>query len=188
MSSTLQPKEWAEDAIFTIGHSTLPIEGFISILQTYGVHCLVDVRTIPRSRHNPQFNDTPLASALRAVRIEYRHMKALGGLRHAHKDSPNAGWRNDSFRGYADYMQTPEFDKVLKELIHLSQKKPTAIMCAESVPWRCHRSLIADALNVRGIPVIEILSETSHRMHKLTAFAHVEGTHITYPPEQAALL
>ena len=112
------------------------------------------------------------------------HLPALGGLRHARKDSPNTGWRNTSFRGYADYMQTEAFQDALETLIHMSRQKRTAIMCAEAVPWRCHRSLVADALSVRGIPAVEILSESSYRLHKLTPFAQVEGTHITYPPDK----
>ncbi len=183
-----QAVHWPEGAIFTAGHSTLPIERFIALLQTYGIERLVDIRTVPRSRHNPQFNDTAMANSLPAQRVEYVHMQALGGLRHARKDSPNTGWRNDSFRGYADYMQTTAFQDALEALIHMSRQKRVAIMCAEAVPWRCHRSLVADALSVRGLPVIEILSESSYRIHKLTPFAEVEGVRITYPPRQGALL
>jgi len=142
---------------------------------------------VARSRHNPQFNSDALGPALKTENIEYAPMLALGGLRHARKDSPNTGWRNDSFRGYADYMQTEAFDAGLEILIEVSRKARTAIMCAEAVPWRCHRSLVADALSVRGIPAVEILSESSYRMHRLTPFARVEGTHISYPPEQATL-
>ena len=190
MSKHPPPQEahWPEGAVFTVGHSTLHIERFIALLQTYGIECLVDIRTMPRSRHNPQFNNTALAGSLTVAHLEYEHMQALGGLRHARKDSPNTGWRNGGFRGYADYMQSEEFHDALKTLIQLRRQKRVAIMCAEAVPWRCHRSLIADALSVRGIPVVEILSESSYRTHKLTAFAQVEGTQITYPPEQAALL
>ena len=115
-------------------------------------------------------------------------MQALGGLRRPDKGSINAGWRNTSFRGYADYMQTDAFRHALDALIALGREKRVAIMCAEAVPWRCHRSLVADALNVRGMPVVEILSESSYRMHTLTPFAQVEGLRITYPPDQAALL
>jgi len=183
-----QQAHWPEAAIFTLGHSTLPIERFVALLRAYGIERLVDIRTVPHSRHNPQFNDTALASSLTAEHLEYVHMQALGGLRHARQDSPNTGWRNKSFRGYADYMQTAEFHDGLETLIQMSRRKRVAIMCAEAVPWRCHRSLVADALSIRGIPVIEILSETSYRMHKLTPFAHVEGTRITYPPGQAILL
>lgn len=182
-----QDAQFPDGAIFTLGHSTLPIEKFITLLETYSIECVVDIRTIPRSRHNPQFNDTSLAASLPAGHIGYRHMKELGGLRHPQKDSLNTGWRNNSFRGYADYMQTAEFRQALAELIEISLKRRSAIMCAEAVPWRCHRSLVADALIIRNIPVVEILSQTSFRMHKLTPFARVEGTSITYPPEQAGL-
>jgi uncharacterized protein (DUF488 family) len=183
------PREahWPEGAVFTVGHSTMPIERFIALLQTYGVKRLVDIRSAPRSRHNPQFNDTSLAESLTARQIEYVHIQALGGLRRAHKDSPNTGWRNESFRGYADYMQSEEFRDALETLIRMSRQERAAIMCAEAVPWRCHRSLVADALTVRGIPAVEILSESSYRMHKLAPFARVEGTRITYPPGQATL-
>jgi uncharacterized protein (DUF488 family) len=183
-----QAAHWPEGAIFTVGHSTLPIERFIALLQTYGIERLADIRTIPRSRHNPQFNDTALAGSLTAQHFEYVHIQALGGLRHARKDSPNTGWRNGGFRGYADYMQTAAFQDALEALIHMSCQKSIAIMCAEAVPWRCHRSLVADALSVRGVPAVEILSEGSYRMHRLTPFAQVEGVRITYPPQQAALL
>jgi uncharacterized protein (DUF488 family) len=190
MSKQKSPQDvkWPEAAIFTVGHSTLPLEEFIALVEAYGIERLADIRTVPRSRHNPQFNGDTLGKALRACKIDYVPLPALGGLRHAHKDSPNAGWRNESFRGYADYMQTQEFARGLDELIALSRAKRTAIMCAEVVPWRCHRSLVADALRVHGIPVVEILSATSHREHKMTPFAHVEGTRITYPPKQATLL
>lgn len=183
-----QAAHWPVGTVFTLGHSTLPIERFIALLQTYGTERLVDIRTIPRSRHNPQFNNTALADSLTVAHLEYVHMQALGGLRHAGKDSPNTGWRNGGFRGYADYMQSEAFQDALETLIRMSRQKRVAIMCAEAVPWRCHRSLVADALSVRGIPVVEILSESSYRMHKLTPFAQVEGTQITYPPEQATLL
>jgi uncharacterized protein (DUF488 family) len=183
-----QEADWPQGAIFTVGHSTRPIEDFIALLKTYGIERLVDIRTVPRSRHNPQFNSDALDGALGAETIQYVPLQALGGLRHARKDSPNDGWRNKSFRGYADYMQTEEFQEGLQTLIDLSHQKRVAIMCAEAVPWRCHRSLVADALNVRDVPAVEILSETSYRMHKLTPFARVEGLHITYPPEQPTLL
>ena len=187
MSKHPLPKDtlWPEGAIFTLGHSTLPIERFIALLRVYGIERLVDIRTIPRSRHNPQFNDSALASSLAAEQIDYAHMPALGGLRHARQDSSNTGWRNSSFRGYADYMQTEAFQHALEALIQMSRQQRVAIMCAETLPWRCHRSLVADALNVRGIPVVEILSESSYRMHTLTQFAHVDGFRISYPPEQA---
>lgn len=175
-------------AVFTVGHSTLPMEQFMHVLKSYAIGQLVDIRTIPRSRHNPQFNADAMPQALAAGHIQYVGMKALGGLRHAAKDSPNMGWRNASFRGYADYMQTAEFTQALEELIAISRDKRTAIMCAEAVPWRCHRSLVADALTVRGIAVIDILSEEQHRPHVLTAFAKVQGLQITYPPDQLSLV
>jgi uncharacterized protein (DUF488 family) len=177
-----------EGTIFTVGHSTLPIGSFIALLRAYGIERLVDIRTVPRSRHNPQFNDNALAESLSGEHIEYVPMQALGGLRHPRKDSPNAGWRNKGFRGYADYMQTEAFEGALEQLVRLGREKRVAIMCAEAVPWRCHRSLVADALGVRQVPVVEILSESSYRMHKLTPFARVEGTSITYPPDQGSLL
>ncbi len=170
--------------IFTIGHSTLPPERFLAILRAYGIDRLVDIRTIGRSRHNPQFNAETLGAFLPQNGIDYSHIELLGGLRHARKDSPNTGWHNKSFQGYADYMQTQDFEKGLEQLIEMSRKQRVAIMCAEAVPWRCHRSLVADALDVRGIQVIDILSEKSFRPHKMTPFAHVEGTGITYPPEE----
>jgi uncharacterized protein (DUF488 family) len=179
---------WPEDVIFTLGHSTLPIETFLALLQAYGIERLIDIRTIPRSRHNPQFNDTALANSLKARHLQYVHLKALGGLRRPRQDSPNTGWRNGGFRGFADYMQTEEFRDALAALMRISREKRVAIMCAEAVPWRCHRSLVADALNVRGIPVVEVLSRTSRRTHKLTPFARVQGTMVTYPPEQGVLL
>jgi len=174
--------EWPPKAVFTIGHSTLPIERFIGILEQHDIQALADVRTVPKSRHNPQFNSGSLERSLSDAMISYVPMQALGGLRRPNKDSINSGWRNASFRGYADYMQTPQFRTALQELLTLARKKRTAIMCAEAVPWRCHRSLVADALEVRGIPAVEILSRTSYRLHKLTPFARVEGTRLTYPP------
>ena len=182
-----QDTEWPKGTLFTVGHSTLPIERFIAMLHIYGITCLADIRTVPRSRHNPQFNGDALGDALKSENIDYFPLPALGGLRHARKDSSNTGWRNTSFRGYADYMQTEAFAEGLATLILMSRRKRTAIMCAEAVPWRCHRSLVADALSIRGIPAVEILSEGSYRLHKLTPFARVEGTHISYPPEQATL-
>jgi len=180
----LSPQEmhWPAGAIFTLGHSTMPIERFLALFETYGIASVVDIRTIPRSRHNPQFDGLALAGSLSAAHIQYMHMKELGGLRHARKDSPNTGWRNQSFRGYADYMQTEEFQRALEGLIHMSRQRRTAILCAEAVPWRCHRSLVADALSVRGVPAVEILSPGSWRMHEMTPFAQIEGERITYPP------
>jgi uncharacterized protein (DUF488 family) len=173
--------------VFTIGHSTRPVLEFIDILDAYGIRKLVDVRTIPRSRHNPQFNEDMLRESLRAVKIRYRHMKGLGGLRHAQKDSPNKAWRNASFRGFADYMQTLEFEENLEDLIEEAEKQATVIMCAEAVPWRCHRSLIGDALLVHGVHVRHIMSAGSSRDHVLTPWAKVEGKKITYPADLSLL-
>ncbi|MGH9715855.1 MAG: DUF488 family protein [Candidatus Acidiferrales bacterium] len=167
--------------IFTVGHSTRPIGEFIRILQAHGVNQVIDIRTIPKSRHNPQFNADALAAALRGAKIRYVHLKELGGLRHARKDSVNLGWRNASFRGFADYMQTPEFAAALDRAIELAKSRPSTLMCAEAVPWRCHRSLVADALLVRGIRVEHIISAAEPKAHSLTAFARVRGKHITYP-------
>ncbi len=178
-----RPKKSAP-VIFTIGHSTHPWEEFRDLLRAHDIQRVVDVRTIPRSRHNPQFNRDTLSKKLRASKIGYVHLRKLGGLRHARRDSPNTGWHNSSFRGYADYMQTPEFEEVLERLIKLARRKKSAIMCAEAVPWRCHRSLIADALTIRGIPVAHILSAAKPRTHSLTPFAKVRGHSITYPPSE----
>jgi len=174
--------------IFAVGHSTRPIDEFVALLDANGIKQLIDIRTIPKSRHNPQFNGDTLAKSLRAVGIRYLHMKELGGLRRAKPDSINLGWRNASFRGYADYMQTPEFAEALERAIKLAATRPTALMCAEAVPWRCHRSLVADALLVRGIAALEIIGPAKPKEHKLTSFARVRGTRITYPADQRSLL
>jgi uncharacterized protein (DUF488 family) len=168
--------------VYTVGHSTRPIEAFIALLAAHEVGCLADVRTVPKSRHNPQFASDALASSLAAAGIGYRAFPGLGGFRRASADSPNAGWRNASFRGYADYMSTPAFAESLDALIELARSVTVATMCAEAVPWRCHRSLIADALLVRGIASEEIVSEAKTQPHRLTPFARVAGTTITYPP------
>jgi uncharacterized protein (DUF488 family) len=183
-----QDAAWAAGTVFTVGHSTLPIEQFLSVLTAYGIEQLADVRTVPRSRRNPQFNADALRESLRTAGISYVPLRELGGLRKPRPDSPNLGWRNESFRGYADYMQTEEFGAGLARLVDLASERRTAIMCAEAVPWQCHRSLVADALAVRGIGVVEILSETSYRDHALTPFARVSGTAVTYPPAQDRLL
>jgi uncharacterized protein (DUF488 family) len=188
MAERTEPQAFPEGAIFTVGHSTLPIESFIALLRAYDIETLADIRTVPRSRHNPQFNGDALGASLHLAGIEYVALPGLGGLRRPQKESKNGGWRNDSFRGYADYMQTPAFAAALQRLVDMSRQKRVAIMCAEAVPWRCHRSLVADALNARGIPAVEILSADSHRLHKLTPFAAVHGTTVTYPPEQPSLL
>jgi uncharacterized protein (DUF488 family) len=168
-------------AVLTIGHSTHTWNDFRDLLRAHRVQRVVDVRSIPRSRHNPQFNRETLATKLRAARIGYVHLRKLGGLRHARRDSPNMGWRNTSFRGFADYMQTSEFEAGLCRLMKLAGQKRSAIMCAEAVPWRCHRSLIADALTVRGIRVDDIMSMKRSQVHSLTPFARVQGHRVTYP-------
>jgi uncharacterized protein (DUF488 family) len=169
--------------VFTIGHSTRSFDQFARLLKAFSVRRVVDVRTIPRSRHNPQFNRDVLSRALHGRRIHYRHMKALGGLRRARADSINLGWHNASFRGFADYMQTPAFKQALEGLILLARDEPAAILCAEAVPWRCHRSLIADALTVRGVRVRHIVSSTRADVHVMTPFALVRGEEVTYPAE-----
>jgi uncharacterized protein (DUF488 family) len=169
--------------VLTIGHATRTIEEFIALLQAYAVTRVVDVRTVPRSRHNPQFNLETLPVSLKPAGIGYVHMAELGGLRHTTRDSLNMGWRNTSFRGYADYMQTPEFQRGIDQLIQVASQDRIALMCAEAVPWRCHRSLIADALLVRGIRSEDIMSATRCPIHALTSFARVDGTQITYPAD-----
>lgn len=170
--------------IHTVGHSTRPIEEFVELLRRFGIEELVDVRTIAGSRRNPQFGQASLRQSLEAAGIGYRHMKTLGGLRRAAEDSVNLGWRNESFRGYADYMQTPEFAHAVDDLVALAKRQKVAIMCAEAVPWRCHRSLIGDALLVRGVGVIDIFGTENGKPHALTKFAKVDGTRISYPRER----
>ena len=167
--------------IFAIGHSTHPIETFIALLKAHDVQMVVDIRTIPESHHCPQYGKEELKEALGAVGIGYRHMKELGGLRHTSKESVNTGWVNLSFRGFADYMQTPAFQKGLEKLEKLAQKKRCALMCAEGVPWRCHRSLVADALTVKHWKVFHIQSQKTAKPHELTSFLKVENGQIQYP-------
>ena len=169
--------------VLTVGHSSRSLEAFLDLLRAHHVERVIDVRSIPRSRHNPQFNRATLSRKLRAARIGYVHLRKLGGLRHARRDSPNTGWCNASFRGFADYMQTSDFEVGLHRLLKLAGQKRSAIMCAEAVPWRCHRSLIADALTVRGIRVEDIMSMKRSQVHSLIRFARVQGHRITYPPD-----
>jgi uncharacterized protein (DUF488 family) len=173
-----------EPLVLTVGHSTRPLTEFIALLRAHSVARLIDVRTVPRSHHNPQFDRDTLPDALAADGIGYEHVPGLGGFRRTHPGSLNTGWRNTSFRGYADYMQTAEFADNLADLIARATRERIALMCAEAVPWRCHRSLIADALVVHGIRVEEIVTETRRQVHALTPFARVSGMAITYPPEQ----
>jgi len=176
--------------IFTIGHSNHPFDTFVEMLQAYDINLLADIRSAPSSRYCPQYNKDALQFNLPALGIRYAHLSRLGGHRKRRccDHSPNTGWRNGGFRAYADYMQTAEFEAGLTELIKLGQKNRVAIMCAEAVPWRCHRSLVSDALVIRGVPVIEIFSKTNAKPRKLTSFAHVNGTELTYPPTQGQLL
>ncbi|MDA8100659.1 MAG: DUF488 domain-containing protein [Nitrospiraceae bacterium] len=167
--------------IYTVGHSNHPLEVFLELLQVHGIELVVDVRTVPKSRHNPQFNSEGIAASLARIGIAYQHLPDLGGLRHPRKDSTNLGWENESFRGFADYMQTEGFEKGLQELQGLAEGRKTTVMCAEAVPWRCHRSLISDALLARGVLVMHIMSRTSVKQHSLTPFAEVKGTTVTYP-------
>lgn len=171
--------------LLTIGHSTRPIEVFIRLLKAHGATRVADVRTVPRSRHNPQFNRDTLPGSLEAAGIAYTHMAGLGGLRRARPDSINTGWKNASFRGYADYMQTPEFEANLRDLIEFAKKGRVVLMCAEAVPWRCHRSLIADALVARGISTEHIMTESRRDPHSLRSFARKTGIHVTYPATDA---
>ncbi|NUZ06075.1 DUF488 family protein [Piscinibacter koreensis] len=175
-------------AVLTVGHSTRPIEAFVDLLRGHDVTRLIDVRTVPRSRHNPQFATDALAASMQSAGIGYAHVAGLGGFRRPLADSPNAGWRNLSFRGYADYMQTPAFRAELDHLIELAAHARLALMCAEAVPWRCHRSLIADALLARGVASAEIASATRLQRHRLTRFARIDGDRVTYPADAAAAI
>ncbi|WP_280298054.1 DUF488 family protein [Nocardia neocaledoniensis] len=169
--------------VYTIGHSTRTADEFLALLHAYGVTQLADIRTVPRSRHNPQFGREILPATLHQAGIDYVYLAALGGLRHGTPSDRNAGWRNASFHAYADYMQTPEFAAGITELMELAGAATMAIMCAEAVPWRCHRSLVGDALLVRGVRVRDIMSATRAPEHQLTSFARVDGTTITYPAD-----
>jgi len=176
----------SEARVLTIGHSTRSLDDFIRLLAENGVRVVVDVRTVPRSRHNPQFSAGSLAASLPAAGLLYENRKDLGGLRHPRKDSPNGAWRNASFRGFADYMQTEEFARAVDALAARPANEPCALMCAETLPWRCHRSLIADALSVRGLRVVHILGPGKTMPHSLTPWAAVEGLRITYPAASPA--
>jgi len=176
-----QSKRKEPRLVFTIGHSTRTRRDFLRLLRAHGVRELADVRTIPRSRHNPQFNRAELARSLRRAGIRYEHVPELGGLRRPRPDSVNTAWRNASFRGFADYMQTPDFEEAIERLVRQARRRRVAVMCAEAVPWRCHRSLIADALIARGFSVQEIESPTRARPRGLTPWARVRGALVRYP-------
>jgi uncharacterized protein (DUF488 family) len=171
------------ETIFTVGHSTRSAEDFVDVLRTHGIKAVADVRLIPKSRRYPHFNHDEMAKWLPREGVEYLPMKELGGRRRPNKDSINLGWRSESFRGYADYMQGEKFSAALQKLMEEARRRPMAIMCAEAVPWRCHRSLIGDALVVRGWRVVDLLSATKAQEHKVTEFAKVEGERVTYPGE-----
>ncbi len=170
--------------VYTIGHSTRAAEDFLTILDAFSIGIVADIRTVPRSRRNPQYDQDSLKRLLTEHGLEYVHLPALGGLRRPRKDSLNTAWKNASFRGYADYMQTPEFAKAIEDLIGIATENRTVIMCAEAVPWRCHRSLVGDALLIRGISVEDIMSATNSHPHKLTPWARVDGLRITYPKSE----
>jgi len=174
--------------IYSIGHSTLALQGFIETLKAHGITLVADVRSVPGSRHNPQFNREALSRSLKAESLEYLHMPGLGGFRKPAPDSINTGWKNDAFRGYADYMQTDEFEDNLAELTGLAKTETVTVMCSEAVPWRCHRSLLADALLFRGFEVVHIMSSGSGFSHKVTSFAAVDEGRITYPADQERMV
>ena len=176
----------SESLVVTIGHSNRTIEEFIALLWMNEVAEVLDVRTIPRSRHNPQFNLDALSASLAAAGIEYSLREGLGGLRHAHAGSANMAWHNASFRGYADYMQSAEFADNVDDIVKLAASRRCALMCAEAVPWRCHRSLISDALLLRGMQVEDIIGPHGRKAHAMTSFAQVEGLTVTYPAAEPA--
>jgi uncharacterized protein (DUF488 family) len=167
--------------VYAVDHSTRSLDEFVGLLKKYAIEQLVDIRTVPRSRHNPQFNQDILEESLHLRQVSYQHLKELGGLRHAHIDSVNTGWRNASFRGFADYMQTPPFAAAIERFTKIAQEQTTVIMCAEAVPWRCHRSLVGDALVVRGVEVRDIFSQVSMKLHALSPLAKVQETKLYYP-------
>jgi uncharacterized protein (DUF488 family) len=168
--------------VFALGHSTRPIEVFVAILRAHSIETLVDIRTVPKSRHSPQFHEDALRATLTEAGIGYVQMRDLGGLRRPVEGSlTNGAWLNDSFRGFADYMQTERFESALEELVELAGGAPVAIMCAEGNPFRCHRSLVADALEARGVRVVHISGTGEGRRHRMTSFALAVGTRVTYP-------
>jgi DNA-3-methyladenine glycosylase II len=188
MTVTGRANSWRGIRVYTIGHSTRSLDELVELLRAFRISTLVDIRTVPRSRHNPQFNEDSLRSALRARKLRYVRIPELGGLRHARKDSTNTGWRNASFRGYADYMLTDDFEIGLEKLRAAAKGTHVALMCAEAVPWRCHRSLVADMLTARGASVEHITSVTRSSPHRLTPFAVVEGPRVTYPSHEGGPL
>ncbi len=178
-----ESKSWQGLRVWTLGHSTRTLEELVALLSAFEIGVLADIRTVPRSRKNPQFNLDALPGSLAPASIQYAHLARLGGLRHARKDSINTGWRNENFRGYADHLLTPEFELGLAELHALTERGRVAMMCAEAVPWRCHRSLVADVLTARGAEVFHIMAPEKANRHVLTSFAKVEGDRVTDPGE-----
>jgi uncharacterized protein (DUF488 family) len=174
---------WGKARVYAVGHSTRTAEELMALLEAHGVRTLVDIRTVPRSRTNPQFNLDTFPETLARAGLGHAHLPRLGGLRRPRQDSPNAAWRNRSFRGYADHMLTEDFAVGLEELRVLTREGPVALMCAEALRWRCHRSLVSDALWARGVEVRHILSATRTEPHRLTPFARVRGTQVLYPAE-----
>jgi uncharacterized protein (DUF488 family) len=157
------------------------MEEFNLLLQTYHVTLLIDVRTVPHSRHNPQFNKEALPTILKQIGVKYIHLPEIGGLRHPKPDSINSALENAGFRGYADYMQTKEFTEALLKIVALARENYVALMCAEALPYKCHRILISDALVARHIRVLHIIGKDSTVTHQLNELAHVEGGKVTYP-------
>lgn len=168
------------ETIWTIGHSTRPIEEFLALLAEYGIQTVADVRSFPGSRKYPQYGKDALAETLSEHGIGYQWFQILGGRRRVAANSPNTAWRNASFRGYADYMSTPEFAQGLTELLELAGRSRTALMCAEAVWWRCHRSMVSDALCVRGIKVLHIMDAKHSAVHPMTSPARIEDGQLTY--------
>lgn len=169
--------------VWSIGHSTHPLDTFLALLETHAIGVLADVRTVPKSRRHPHFHTDALARELPVHGVDYVHLAALGGWRHAAPDSPNGGWRNASFRGYADYAMTSEFAAGLERLRSLATGAPTAMMCSEALWWRCHRRLVADRLLLAGDEVRHIGSDGRASTHEITSFATVEDGQLVYPPE-----
>jgi uncharacterized protein (DUF488 family) len=167
-------------SIWTIGHSTLSIEEFLERLKSFGVDLLADVRSFPGSRRYPHFNKENLSAALGSGGICYEHLRELGGRRRARPDSHNLAWRNESFRGYADYMETSEFGAGIERLIELARRQRVAIMCSEAVWWRCHRSMISDYLKVKGIEVCHIMARGKSETHPFTSAARVIEGQLSY--------
>lgn len=166
--------------LWTIGHSTHTIEGFLTMLSAHGIKAVADVRLLPGSRRYPQFNAESLAESLRDRGIEYVHFPELGGRRTPRPDSHNVAWRHTAFRGYADYMEMPEFKRGIDRLEDLACRAPTAVMCAEALWWKCHRALVSDWEKVRGVEVLHILSENKVEPHPYTSAARVIHGELSY--------